>query len=287
MSVVDFFNDELSLKDTSIACLQACAEAYGTVNASACALGCQSQLPSVEDSRKRLAMMADASRLNGDLFALSSPFNDYYGRMMDCMMQHVQHQMTIGWMVFSSSSSSSSDGGGRVVVIRGAPVLVFRQAPDNAAEYKTSNYLETNLLADDRGATPDVKRSQMMPMLEQDVDAMSADVIGAGHEFTTRGHNTDWLSCLSAKTGLSKLSVVFIIFSTFVVLMWFIAGVFFPTPSGKKDSIPLNQKLSIYGDHDYLTTIDEKKYLPGSYGDATPAKFVIYAPTFPLKMQEI
>src|SRR5271165_6920152 len=89
------------------------------------------------------------------------------------------------------------------------------------AEYKTSSFLEANLLADDHGATPDVKRSQLLPMVDSD------DIDDSGPQFP--GHSSDWLSCLSAKTGLSKLAIVVVMFSTLIVLMWFISGVLFPS----------------------------------------------------------
>jgi len=49
--------------------------------------------------------------------------------------------------------------------------------------------------------------------------------------------DSDWLSCLAYKTGLSRMSVVFLLFTLLVVLMWFIVCVVFPTPV-QSDNVP-------------------------------------------------
>jgi len=75
-----------------------------------------------------------------DMFALVSQVNDYYSRMMNCMMQHVQHQMTVGYMVISASVSSSADG--RLIVIRGMPVRIYSEGGDSNSQgiHHSNNY---------------------------------------------------------------------------------------------------------------------------------------------------
>ena len=46
--------------------------------------------------------------------------HSYYSRMMDCLFDQVNHQVSYGWISFSASSS---DGSGRIIIIRGSPIM--------------------------------------------------------------------------------------------------------------------------------------------------------------------
>ena len=79
-------------------------------------------------------------------------------------------------------------------------------------EYKTSNYVETNLAEIDNSATPDLKLSQ--------VHAMERDV---GDELQPAAENQasyDWLSCISKKTGMPRLLLTGTIFVSAFVMIW-------------------------------------------------------------------
>lgn len=77
-------------------------------------------------------------------------------------------------------------------------------------EYKTSNYFETNLVLADSGATPDVKRSQMMAASSE------ADLVVTDRRLT----ESDWLTCFAAKIGLSRMSLLFVLLMFFIVILW-------------------------------------------------------------------
>jgi len=272
MSILEFINgEEMSIVEVRDACLKACGDAYGMTNASSCAFGCQSQMPALEDKRKQMAQYT--MDLNEpDPFDLSARFFDYSQRMMNCMMDHLNHQMTYGWMVITSSSSLPN--GGQVVIIRGTPVrILYRQ--EALPEYKTSNYVETNLAVVDGGATPDLKSSQLVRMdsvmLSRDTESISYQQVGS-----------DWLSCLSVKTGLSKMSLLLVFFTMLILLMWFIVGFLFPSSHSRSEAA-MKEKLSIYGDLEYLMPIDTK--VPLAYHGSQ--KIASFAQPLPVKMQEI
>ena len=80
------------------------------------------------------------------------------------------------------------------------------------ADYKTSNYLETNLASVDNSATPNIKHSQLRPLMERSLEPS---------QFTTREDlNSDWLGCIAKKTGLPRLLLSFTIFMSAVVMIW-------------------------------------------------------------------
>jgi hypothetical protein len=279
MSVLGFIDGpDISVEVVRGSCLQACSEAYGTTNASSCAFGCTSQLPTVEENRKQIAQIPLTDDYEGGEMGgpLDMPLRvgEYTQRMLGCMFDRLHYQLTFGWMVVTSTKTLAN--GGQVVVVRGIPVAFMRQTADESQEFKTSNYLETNLAVVDRSATPDnIKNSQLA----------SADLYDFNDEggVATMQGSSDWLSCLSVKTGLSKMSVVFILFTLLLVLMWFVVGVVFPSQQQATASVP--QKLSIYGDLEYLTMVDDMKPPPYSGGSARqPTGF---APPLPVKMQEI
>jgi hypothetical protein len=272
MSILEFINgDEMTLEEVRDACLKACSDAYGMTNASSCAFGCQSQLPAIQDKRKQMAQFT-MDMTDADPFGLSARFFDYSQRMMSCMLDQLNHQVTYGWMVITSSSSLPN--GGQVVVIRGTPIRILHRA-DAIQEYKTSNYVETNLAVVDGGATPDVKSSQLVRM---DNMMQGAEVEAVGYQQV----GSDWLSCLSIKSGLSKMSLLLLFFTMLILLMWFFVGFLFPS-SHSHTELSVKEKLSIYGDLEYLMPIDTK--VPLTFNGSQ--KLASFAQPLPVKMQEI
>ena len=73
-------------------------------------------------------------------------------------------------------------------------------------EYKTMNYLESNLISKDNSATPNLKSSQIRSMDEAN--------------FAAEDTNQDWLSCISTRTGLPRIFLSFTLFLSAVVMIW-------------------------------------------------------------------
>jgi hypothetical protein len=275
MSVLDFIQGpRVLLGDVGKLCFQACSEAYGMTNSTPCAFGCQSQLPSIEMRRNQIAKMS----LDEDDGRGWMSLSDYSSRMMTCLMDQMTHRARYGWIMISSSSSD----GNSVVVVQGSPVYVGVRAEYNP-ETKTSDYLETNLARVDGGATPDVKRSQIMSM--EFVASRVNSQEGVAKSADRQAYEAyDWFSCLSAKTGLSKMSILFLCLTLLIVFVWFFVGICFPARQRDISSEQQFQKLSIYGDMDYLTPIDSKSLV-----FPTDQKFTGYtaAPIIKMPLQEI
>jgi len=207
-------------------------------------------------------------------------FGYYPSRMMNCLMDQMSHQVRYGWVMISSATSFSD--GSRLVVVQGSPVYIGVRA-EYSPESKTADYVETNLALVDGAATANVKHSQIMSM---DLFASRVGREGVASSDDGQVYSTyNWLSCLSAKTGHSKGSLVFLFVTLLLVLVWFLVGVFLPIHQrDNKDGAQL-QKLSIYGDMDYLTPLDSKAAMIFS----PPHKFTGYtaAPLIKLPLQEI
>ncbi len=71
-------------------------------------------------------------------------------------------------------------------------LLIIGYAICLPGESNTFNYVETNLAENDNSATPDLKNSQLH------VEGRSIDV-------SSNNVQTDWLACVSDKTGLPRL----------------------------------------------------------------------------------
>lgn len=267
MTIIDFMEDQATFDELLSDCRKTCQDAYGSdVNASSCAFGCQGQMPAIDSRRKQMKAFYDEE---APFLSPLIPVHVYFGRMMDCMMDHVRHEMTMAMMLLSASGQQ-----GQVIVIHAKPA-----AGDFDPEYKTSNYFETNLVLADGGATPDVKRSQMMAASSSLSEEKETDLVVTDRKRSTE---SDWLTCFAAKIGLSRMSLLFVLLMFFIVILWLCISSM--TTSTKLSDIP-TQKLSIYGDTDYLLPFDEKLHF--SY--VKPQEPSVMAPELPVKItiQEI
>lgn len=80
------------------------------------------------------------------------------------------------------------------------------------ADYKTSNYLETNIAALDNSATPNLKHSQMRPLDAQDLEETNLG--------TLDNVELDWLGCIARKTGMPRMLLTSVIFLSAMVMIW-------------------------------------------------------------------
>lgn len=88
-------------------------------------------------------------------------------------------------------------------------------SPPFTGEYKTSNYIETNLAFLDNSATPNLKNSQVNAL-----DRQGRDLGLAVEEPVDEQQSPDWLSCVSRKTGLPRLILSLTIFLAAIVMIW-------------------------------------------------------------------
>ena len=78
------------------------------------------------------------------------------------------------------------------------------------AEYNTANYFETNLDSVDGSATPVLKNSQIFGFGDSKEMSLSQD----------ERNSSDWLSCVSKKTGMPRLILSLILLSCAVMMIW-------------------------------------------------------------------
>ena len=78
-------------------------------------------------------------------------------------------------------------------------------------DYKTSNYIETNLASVDNSATPNLKHSQVHA-IDRDIGDLSFSV--------KEDQPSDWLGCIAKKTGLPRMLLSFTIFISAIVMIW-------------------------------------------------------------------
>lgn len=78
------------------------------------------------------------------------------------------------------------------------------------AEYNTANYFETNLDSVDGSATPVLKNSQILGFGDSMEMSQSQD----------ERNSSDWLSCVSKKTGMPRLILSLILLSCAVMMIW-------------------------------------------------------------------
>lgn len=262
MSIIDFVEEESTSEVLSTTCEKACNTAYvSRDNSAACELGCQSELPTVEARRKQIQSYYDeeAPYLNPMI-----PIHAHFNRIMDCMMDHVRHEMTMAMMFLSPSGRH-----GQVVMIHAQPMV--KAAGNNLPEAKTSsNFLETNLVLADSGATPDIKRSQIM--------ASSSEADFA--ESDGRRSDGDWLTCLAAKVGLSRTSLLFVLVMIFIGILWLFISSMTTSSKPIESDVHPSQKLNIYGDGEFLEPISLKTY----FSHFKPQEPSVMAPPLPVKI---
>ena len=187
----------------------------------------------------------------------------YVHNIYSNMVDKLQNHMSVSWSFYAQSDN------GRLVVLKSEPKL-YIDGVESPLEYKTSNYIESNLEPVDNSATPNLKNSQMQRALD-----------GYPHEgLDEQGQPTDWLSCISYKTGMPRLFLSLVILMSALVMIWLCVTTAVTAPEHRIKVQP--QKLSFYGDLDYLRELDEKKMMtavrPQIDGDQM-------APALPLKIK--
>merc|ERR1719210_2935697 len=145
-----------------------------------------------------------------------------------------------------------------MVVVKSQPEVYVYEGPEEIVnipeddDYKTSNYLESNLMAVDNSATPNIRHSQLQRLVGRDFGSDSEANYAAQD-----AANNDWLGCIAYRTGLPRLLLSCTIFLSAVVMIWLCLTTAATAPEHR---VPA-QKLSIYGDLDYLSSMDEKLIL--------------------------
>lgn len=239
---------KLSLENVKTTCLSACNESYGMRNDSSCAFGCTAQLPNLEEKRKQMAEMSKA--MHHEVAAMldwSSHVSDYAERMINCMFDQMRLGFSSGMVVMSGGSGEKR----QMVIIRGTPVEVYHRKTFFGDD-KMSGVMETQVSV---RRHDDASEDQGHSALQGHLFVMNGR---AAKESSRHEEHSDWLSSLAMKTGLSRLCVLMLLFTMSIILLWFVLGVCCPGKTSKDNKYHKSQKLSIYGDSDYLMPLSDK-----------------------------
>ncbi|KAK2168550.1 hypothetical protein LSH36_16g12036 [Paralvinella palmiformis] len=261
-TIINFVDEFGCLNETKHACAQACGEAYGDKdNKDSCAVGCSFQLPVIERRQKQLHNMEPMMPTFSPLLYV----HNWYSNMVDKLSK----QMSISWSFYTQSDN------GQMIVIRSEPKFFVadeqgRWREESPSDYKTSNYIETNLAEVDNSATPNLKLSQVHAM-ERDVDELQP--------VAENQASYDWLSCISKKTGMPRLLLTGTVFVSAFVMIWICLSSAVTAPEHRV--APQPQKLSIFGDLEYLRDIGDKSLL-AAYA---PQEISKQAPPLPIKVK--
>ncbi|XP_064625574.1 transmembrane protein 59-like [Lineus longissimus] len=256
-SIIEFVEGAGDVNSTKDACLNSCQEAYPKADdQQACNSGCISQVPFAVKKHK---MMEDATQNIHLLFPMMY-MQSMCNRFMDNVAAHVS---------YTSAYFMQADNG-QIVIVRSQPKVYTEIITGGNNEYRTKNYLETNLMGVDNSATPNLKSAQIRPNDAREINYATSE---------DQGQNSDWLDCVSRKTGLPRLLLSMTIFLSAFFMIWLC----FTTAATAPDHRVQSQKLSIYGDLDYLKEIKDKALLAG-FHPQDKTGITEQAPALPIKI---
>ncbi|XP_063795706.1 transmembrane protein 59 [Pseudophryne corroboree] len=225
-SICQFAVDGGDLNKTKAECDAACVEAYPKSNEQyACILGCHSQMPFAEKRQEELSDMVPRIHILFPLTMVRAFWSD--------MMDSAQSLMTSSWTFYIQADN------GRILVVQSPPEI--QQMPllhleNPAARSNMLDSLSSDLMPGDSvGEGPWSRRAGLL------------ELEGGEGIMKCFSMNSNWL--LTATLLLSIL-----------VLLWICCA----TVATASDQIVPTEKLSIYGDMEYLNEQKLHKYPPTS-----------------------
>ncbi|KAG9465692.1 hypothetical protein GDO78_017888 [Eleutherodactylus coqui] len=225
-SICQFAEEGDDLNKTKTECESACMEAYPQSNEQyACILGCNSQLPFAEKRQVELSDMMPRIHILFPLTMVRAFWSD--------MMDSTQNFMTSSWTFFLQADN------GRILVVQSQPEIQQMpplQSEDPSARGNMLDALSSDLAGGN--SMGDDQWSRRAGILELD---------GGEGIMKCFSMNSNWL--LTATLLLSIL-----------VLLWICCA----TVATASDQYIPPEKLSIYGDLEYLNEQKLHKYPPAS-----------------------
>ncbi|CAH1774311.1 unnamed protein product, partial [Owenia fusiformis] len=265
-SIVEFVNDNADVNKTKETCRESCKEAYPIKeDGDACIIGCASQVPFAIKRQQQLELEALEEPSIHMLFPVMM-VHDMYSNMVD----KLRNQMTVSWSFYMQADD------GKMIVMKSEPRFEFNTGSSILDGSKTMNYIDTNLAVLDNSATPNVKNSQ--------IDTFERDLrdIDFSMEEADSQNSSDWLECIAKKTGLSRLFLSLTILCSALAMIWLC----FTTAATAPDQKLKPQKLSIYGDLEYLKEMAVQKKL--SLAEYHPqAKAEAFALPIKVKVEQV
>ncbi|XP_064604640.1 transmembrane protein 59-like [Liolophura sinensis] len=219
----------------------ACSDAYDQRDDSeACQTGCSHQQPlSLRNKDWEQPEDLDTHFLYPLMYVHS-----FYSNMFDKVKEH----MTVQWSLYMQQDN------GQLVVVQSQPREYIRENLQGDG-FNTPFHLETNLFPLDSAATPDSKRSQLRSIREDGPSSYSLAVDPNNFQ------SSDWLSCISSKTGLPRLILTGVVLLSAGVMIWLCLTAANTAP----DHHVKAEKLSINGDLEYLKEAELQKIMSSLY----------------------
>ncbi|XP_069593953.1 transmembrane protein 59 [Ranitomeya imitator] len=225
-SICQFANEGDDLNKTKTECESACTEAYPQSSEQyACILGCHSQMPFAEKRQEELSDMMPRIHILFPLTMVRAFWSD--------MMDSTQNFMSSSWTFFIQADN------GRILVVQSPPEIQQMpplQAEEPSARGNMLDAMSSNFRG--RNSVGEGRWSRRADVLELD---------GGEGIMKCFSMNSNWL--LTATLLLSVL-----------VLLWICCA----TVATASDQYIPSEKLSIYGDLEYLNEQKLHKYPPAS-----------------------
>ncbi|XP_041658407.1 transmembrane protein 59 [Cheilinus undulatus] len=227
-SICQFVRDSEDLNQTKSECESTCREAYSQTDEQyACNLGCQNQLPFAEKRNEQLEAMMPRIHLLYPLSFVRGIWGD--------IMNQAHSFITSSWTFYLQADD------GKIVIFQSEPQVRFFSLFDAEKEEKEEPQRSLPSFG-----SPIYKDYQASFIQERDRD-LTGD----------RSYDDDYnlFSCLSRNSWLPGYILTTTLILSVLVLIWICCA----TAATAVDQYVPAEKLSIYGDRDY---INEQKLIP-------------------------
>ncbi|TRY84151.1 hypothetical protein DNTS_026051 [Danionella cerebrum] len=233
-SICQFVGDSKDLNETRAECESACHEAYSQSDEQyACNLGCQNQQPFAEQRMEQLMMMMPRIHLLYPLTLVRGFWED--------MMSQAHSFISSSWTFYLQADD------GKVVIFQSEPQVRF--SPQFG--------FQRDVAADPQSSYEDTKRPVFKDYQRSFIQERDRDM------FVNRRSSEDdynLLTCLSRSQWLPGWILTTTLFLSVLVLIWICCA----TVSTAAEQYVPAEKLSIYGDLEYMQEKKLSPYMPSS-----------------------
>nr|XP_006634812.1 PREDICTED: transmembrane protein 59 [Lepisosteus oculatus] len=236
-SICQFVSDGEDLNQTKSECDSACREAYSQSDEQyACSLGCQSQLPFAEQRQEQLMAMVPKIHLLYPLALVRGFWNE--------MMSSAHNFITSTWTFYLQADN------GKVVIFQSEPQIQFipEFEPQND-DLREPTLAKSSYRSLDRPVFLDSNKGYA-PERESHMYLDKNDVV----------EDYSLFSCLSRNPWLPGWILTTTLVLSVLVLIWICCA----TVATAVDQYVPAEKLSIYGDMDYIKDQKLTPYSPSS-----------------------
>uniref|UniRef100_H3AGF0 Transmembrane protein 59 n=1 Tax=Latimeria chalumnae TaxID=7897 RepID=H3AGF0_LATCH len=224
-SICQFVDDGIDLNQTKLECESACNEAYSNPDEQyACNLGCQSQLPLAERRQEQLISMMPKIHLLYPLTLVRSIWSD--------MMNSAQSFISSSWTFYLQADD------GKIVIFQSKPQIQYI-APLNI---QTEDLNEASL---SKGSKSKLLMSMLTRSFLQNCQCRSYPGMG---KYVDEKEEHSLFKCLSTNTWLPGWILTTTLILSVAVLVWICCA----TVATAVDQYVPSEKLSIYGDLEYM-----------------------------------